>query len=304
LRSQLWQGTKSTVLAIIIGALMVPLYGSIGQVHAVDPKAGDTRTDAQGIKQVYVPAGCFTMGADPEKDKLAQAAEKPAHEVCLIKPYWLDQYEVTNEAYQQFIDAGGYKDKQWWSAAGWAWLQNTSKKPVVFPGFVDAKQPRVGITWHAAEAYAKWRGGRLPTEAEWEYAARGEKGAIYPWGETFDEKKLNWCDKDCKYEWRTLSADDGFGKTAPVGSYPDNVTWVNAYDMTGNAWEWVSDWYSEYKKTSPKDDPVGPATGFEKTLRGSAWSSVPADTRLSYRFKRPANSYGYDITVRVVTPVE
>jgi iron(II)-dependent oxidoreductase len=305
LRWQSWRQTKSVLLAILFSVLTVQLLGpqNISYARAADPKAGDVRTDDKGIKQVYVPAGCFTMGADPAKDKLAQPAEQPSHEICLSKGYWLDQYEATNEVYQKFIDDGGYKDKQWWSDVGWAWLHNGHGIPKGYRGYIDAKQPRVGITWYEAEAYAKWRGGRLPTEAEWEYAARGEKGVIYPWGDTFDPKKFNWCNKDCKYDWRNSSYDDGFGRSAPVGSYSDDVTWVNAYDMLGNAWEWCSDWYNAtaYTKTT-KDDPVGPSTGAEKVLRGAAWSSLPPDSRLTYRFKRPAGSFGYDITVRVLSP--
>ncbi|MEP7289523.1 MAG: SUMF1/EgtB/PvdO family nonheme iron enzyme [Chloroflexota bacterium] len=295
-------------MTVTISVLMVQLFGSntTSPVQADSPKAGDTRTDAKGIKQVYVPAGCFTMGADPAKDKLAQAAEQPAHPACISKAYWLDQYEVTNEAYQQFIDAGGYKDKQWWSAAGWAWLQGSARRPKAYRGYIDVQQPRVGITWYEAEAYATWRGGRLPTEAEWEYAARGEKGVLYPWGDTFDAKKLNWCNKGCRYDWRNGDFNDGFGKSAPVGSYPDNVTWVKAYDMAGNAWEWCADWFSAaaYRSSTTKDDPLGPSSGAGKVLRGAGWSSLPPDTRLTYRFYRPAASYGYDITVRVVSPIE
>ena len=100
----------------------------------------------------------------------------------------------------------------------------------------------MGVSWYEAEAYANWRGGRLPTEAEWEYAARGPNSLIYPWGNEFDGTKLNFCDTECTYDWRDASVDDGYEKTAPVGSYESGKSWVVAYDLAGNIWEWVADW--------------------------------------------------------------
>jgi formylglycine-generating enzyme required for sulfatase activity len=113
-------------------------------------------------------------------------------------------------------------------------------------------------------------GGRLPTEAEWEYAARGQEGTLYPWGNTFDGTRLNYCDLSCTNPWRDETIDDGYAESAPVGSYSNGASWCGALDMAGNVWEWVADWVGYYP-ASAQANPTGPATGEEKVLRGSSW---------------------------------
>src|SRR5262249_39535266 len=138
--------------------------------------------------------------------------------------------------------------------------------------FIAPTQPRAGITWYEADAYARWRGGRLPTESEWEYAARGPDDNIYPWGNTFDPTKLNYCDQPCPYVWADKQHSDGHLHSASVDSYPEGVSWVDAYNMAGNAWEWCADWYysAEYS-LKIQDDPTGPDSGILKCIRGGAW---------------------------------
>jgi iron(II)-dependent oxidoreductase len=238
------------------------------QTPTPTPGLGTKRTDAHGIAQVYVPAGCFQTGSTDQQVAALNEQyrtsyfnnELPQHQVCLTQGYWLDTYEVTNAAYQAFIDAGGNTTRDYWSDAGWSWKDSRTAPDDCESAYNDPQQPRVCVSWYEAEAYAKWRGGRLPTEAEWEYAARGPDALIYPWGNTWDGSKAN-------------TAENEYGKTTPVGSYESGKSWVGAYDLAGNAWEWVADWYSDtYYQQQVKDDPTGSASGPYRVVRGGSWS--------------------------------
>ena len=269
------------------------------------PAAGQLRVDAKGITQVRVPPGSFLTGTSeqqaqslnvpdvPEWVKKESPSEQPQHEVHLTHGYWIDQYEVINAAFQAFIDAGGYTTRDYWSEAGWTWLRKHAPRTgCLYQKSKDkADQPCVRITWYEAEAYAKWRGGRLPTEAEWEYAARGPQALIYPWGNTFDNAKANVVD------------DTGL---KPVGSYPDGKSWVNAFDMAGNAMEWVQDWLStSYYQQGVRDDPPGPATGTIKIEKGGWWGSNPYVARSAYRhFEDPPDYADQHIGFRIVSPAQ
>ncbi len=199
--------------------------------------------------------------------------------MTLTKGYWIDKDEVTNAAFAAFVDAGGYTNQALWSADGWSWLggKKASSLPLHCHGDV-AEQPRMCLTWYEAEAYAAWRGGRLPTEAEWEYAARGPKSTVYPWGDTFDREKANVLNSVAP---------------KPVGSYPTGASWVGALDMAGNAMEWVADWLAvDYYATSPKTDPTGPATGTIKVEKGGWWGSNEFVARSAYRHYEDPPTYG------------
>ena len=244
---------------------------------AATPVPGLIRSDARNVPQVWVPAGCFMMGSDPTQDPSAQQDEMPQHQVCISQGYWLDQFEVTNAAYQQFIDNGGYSNKDWWSDDGWQWLQTQKiSGPLTFMGTTGLQQPRVGVSWYEADAYAHWRGGRLPTEAEWEFAARGPESRIYPWGNTYQSGYANVDE----------SAAGGANnkQSVAVGGYTAGKSWVNAYDMAGNVWEWTDDWYdANYYLQRIRNDPSGPVTGTTKSLRGGSWFNDPACTRAACR---------------------
>lgn len=241
-----------------------------------------TRTDPLGISQVWVPAGCFKMGSDPTKDSQAQSDEEPAHDVCITKGYWLDVYDVTNAAFDAFVKVGGYTTDGYWSADGLKWKQSGSisgPNTSCSQYSSDSQQPRVCVNWYEAEAYANWRTTtatdgtlyRLPTEAEWEYAARGPESPIYPWGNTFDKSKAN-----------TIEA--GPGKTTTVGSYPAGASWVGAQDMVGNVFQWVADWSdANYYGNAPKNDPTGPTSGQSRVLRGGSWDNNQRGARSAYR---------------------
>ncbi len=184
-----------------------------------------------GSPMVLVPEGPFLMGR-PERDFLAEDHEKPQRMVTL-SAYWIDVYPVTNARFARFLDADGYDDPQWWTPEGWAWKERHHvQQPAMWrqSGWDGADQPVAGVSWFEAAAYARWAGRRLPTDAEWEKAARGTDGRRYPWGD----------------DWPTAAVVNfnmQVGRTTPVGLYPDGVSPYGCHDMAGNVNNWVSDWY-------------------------------------------------------------
>jgi formylglycine-generating enzyme required for sulfatase activity len=290
------------ILAGCNGSASTPGAGPVSTATpASTPVAGQTRIDARGIEQVWVPAGSFQMGADAveiaELTKLNPPAfvlgefkiEQPKHEVRLTRGYWIDKTEVTNAAFQVFVDDGGYTRQELWSEAGWAWV--SKKAAGSLPRFCTNKEPdfpRVCVTWFEAEAYARWRGGRLPSEAEWEYAARGPQSPVYPWGNEFDPALCNVVDAK---------------GTLPVGSFPGGASWVGALDMAGNAMEWVNDWLGfDYYAASPLENPAGPETGTIKVEKGGWWGATQFVARASYRHFEDKPDYGdYHIGFRIVS---
>jgi formylglycine-generating enzyme required for sulfatase activity len=264
--------------------------------------AGQVRFDGKGIEQVWVPAGTFTMGSDdasiqalrasqpppPEFVAGEFASEQPAHEVELTQGYWIDKYEVTNKAFQAFIDDGGYTNQALWSEAGWEWL---NRQPAgQFPKYCLGNlpdNPLACVTWYEAEAYARWRGGRLPTEAEWEYAARGPESHTYPWGNEFDSTRCNLVDAT---------------NLAVVGTYPSGASWVGAQDMAGNVMEWVYDWLGDYSPDKAVD-PTGPIQGTVKVEKGGWWGATFFVARSAYRhFEDPPDYSDFHIGFRIITP--
>ena len=188
---------------------------------------------------------------------------------------------MTNAQFQHFVDADGYETERYWSAEGWqARSQNdwTGPRCLDDDNFNAPDQPVVCVGWYEADAYTRWLSEttgepyRLPTEAEWEKAARGGDGRTFPWSDDFDGALLNFCDANCPYDWKDSNYDDGYEHTAPVGSYPDGASPYGALDMAGNVWEWVNDWYqADYYSVSPGSNPQGPAMGQARVLRGGSW---------------------------------
>lgn len=226
---------------------------------------------------VYVPAGTFLMGSDPERDPEAFNEEMPQHEVTL-DGFWIDQTEVTNEQYALCVQDG--------SCNASTYADDSSLN--------GDTQPVVGVSWFEAEDYCTWVGGQLPTEAQWEYAARGEDGRLYPWGDEFDRRIVNFCDTDCEYEWKDNAYNDGYPVTAPVGTFPEGASWVNALDMAGNVWEWVADWYrGNYAEDTPELD--------NKVQRGGSWSQEADYLRSAARSNsNPESSFHSDTGFRCV----
>jgi formylglycine-generating enzyme required for sulfatase activity len=241
--------------------------------------------EPSGITMVYVPAGEFLMGS-ADSDPKADDEEKPQHTVYL-DGYWIGQTEVTNAQFAKFIAAGGYSKPEYWTDNGWWWKESQGiTQPFYWTDvqWNNPDYPVVAVSWYEAAAYAKWAGVRLPTEAEWEKAARGTDGRTYPWGNSWDTTRLNFCDRNCTVEWKDSTADDGYGTTAPVGSYASGVSPYGVLDMAGNVWEWVADWYSaSYYSQSPASNPGGPTWGTGRVVRGGCWDSDRGRTRCAYR---------------------
>ena len=276
-----------------------------------EPAAGAVR-EFGGIPFVYVPAGEFIMGST-DTDAEADGDEKPQHMVCL-DAFWIMQTEVTNDMWQQFIDAEGYATEDLWSDDGWNWrIENGIEAPWdrQFAQYNGRDYPVVGISWYEAEAFASWlnhrlkRAMRLPTEAEWEKGARGSDGWKYPWGNVWDAAIVNHCDSNCDVvvDWKDENGDDGYGYTAPVNEYPGGTSPYGALNMAGNVWEWTADWYYDgYYGESPMYDPIGPENGTDNVVRGGAWISSPLDVRAANRSSLNPSLRRYGLGVRLVTP--
>jgi formylglycine-generating enzyme required for sulfatase activity len=230
-----------------------------------EPEPEDTAVRAvDGMEMVLVPAGEFLMGDDAS----AFAPEKPAH-IVYLDEYWIDRYEVTNAQYRLCVEAGVCPEPgNWWNED-----LNGDLQPVLVP-------------WADAKTYCEWVGGRLPTEAEWEKAIRGTDGRTWPWGNEFVNDRGN------------LSGDsDGYGPTAPVGSFPDDVSPYGLLDAAGNAAEWVADWWDpEYYTRSPARNPTGPASGEQRVHRAPVANAGggPEKSRCVARYAGNPNwEYGF-----------
>jgi formylglycine-generating enzyme required for sulfatase activity len=267
----------------------------------LSPIAGQLRTDSHGIQQVWVAPDTFQMGTSDAEVAAIKAlnppsfiigelpSEQPKHLVRLTTGYWIDKYEVTNAAFQAFVDDSGYYRQEFWSEDGKKWLSTQSVTNL--PSYSDQQAsncPRVNINWYEAEAYAHWRSGRIPTEAEWEFAARGPNSQTYPWGDTFDTAKANVVGRS--------------GSTG-AGSFPKGVSWVGACDMAGNAMEWVQDWLDvNYYKQNITNDPQGPTLGTIKIEKGGWWGSNQFVARSAYRhFEDPPTYKDHHIGFRIVS---
>lgn len=252
------------------------------------PILGDTQLrPSDRMVQVFVPGGEFNMGSTDEQVDFDQAYcnefvqdcrrewftdQQPAHSVELTA-FWIDRTEVTNAQYALCVQAGICQEPR---------FKNSYTHESYYGNSIYDNYPVIYVDWSDASAYCQWAGGRMPTEAEWEYAARGPQGNWFPWGNRFEALKLNYCDSDCPLSWKDPGSSDGYLDLAPVGSFPSGASWVGALDLAGNVWEWVADWYGPYSADS-QINPTGPVGGEARVVRGGSWDHEPCDAMSTAR---------------------
>ncbi len=260
---------------------------------------GPTRivSNMDEMVEVSVPAGPFLMGSS-NADHAALADEKPQVEVTL-RGFWIDRTEVTVAQFQAFVAASGYKTDAERGCCAGAYQHSggtvfspdpafTFNADWLHPlggggGAAVPGQPVVQVSWNDASAYCAWAGRRLPSEAEWEKAARGENGLIYPWGNEFDGRRLNYCDKNCNAALHGIT-DDTFARTGTVGVFATGASPYGALDMAGNAREWVNDFYDfRGYQGLPTANPPGLESGLTRVVRGGSWIDGPDRVRAAAR---------------------
>jgi formylglycine-generating enzyme required for sulfatase activity len=253
-------------------------------------RVGDPRFDRERGLWMPIPAGKFWMGAQKDNpkwrnyDEDAYGPESPVHEVELTKDFYIGKYPVTVCQYKRFIEAGGYEDETYWKAGGFG----KYKEPDNWQDQLQhPTRPVVYVSWYEAKAYAEWAGYRLPTEAEWERAARGS-------GEEY--QKYVWGNKEPNEE--TMNYDSNVGHPTPVGIFPESCSPEGVIDMAGNAWEWCEDGYGDYPSGSVTD-PVGPEGGSGRVVRGGGWGDDAVDCRSSYRGRYSPGTRAGDIGFRL-----
>jgi formylglycine-generating enzyme required for sulfatase activity len=274
-------------LSFLLGCAASATPGSTRTEEArPTPIAVKTRP-ADGAPMVYVPAGPFVLGSSDADIQVALAdcrncppdwfdGEKPQAEVNL-PAYWMDKYEVTNGRYAQFIAAGGYDRREYWTEAGWEWKTREDRRRPAYwdqPAWNQPDLPVVGVVWFEAVAYCRWAGARLPSEAEWEKAASwapaGERKTKFPWGNDWNPAKANTAEQGLRHT-------TAVGQRCELGASP-----YGACDMAGNAWEWCSTLHRPlpYVADDGREDLEAKGT---RTLRGGSWINERHEARAAYR---------------------
>jgi iron(II)-dependent oxidoreductase len=220
------------------------------------------------VDMSMVTAGQFWMGSSLDESK--NESEKPRHRVFL-GTYYIDKYPVTNQAYRRFLRETGHPQPLFWTD----------------PQFNHPSHPVVGLSWYDALAYCNWANKRLPTEAEWEKAAKGEANFIYPWGNEFKPGMAN--------------VDAVLSHTSPVDQFFMGISPYGCLDMIGNVWEWCYDWFDEkFYTMSPANNPKGPENGKKKVIRGGGWDTISFNARNAFRFFADPASKSPNIGFRCV----
>ena len=243
------------------------------EIALLDEERIELQEQVNKQEMILIPAGKFKMGSS----QAGLEEEHPEH-IVHLRSYYIDPYEVTNIQYKDFVDATGHRDPSHWRSR-------------TFPDAQKAHHPVVGVSWEDARAYAEWSGKRLPTEAEWERAARGEQGHEYSWSKVCSPDHANY--------------ENAEGKTTAVSKYPSGRSDFGVWDMCGNVGEWVNDWYSPgYYSISPESDPPGPERGHQKVVRGGGYQGFRMDIRATARNFSMPSSYQDYMGFRCVMDVE
>lgn len=256
-----------------VNTQLIKAAATSAEVRSATSPKGDKKAEPgtelvnerDGSVLVLVPAGAFVMGSNGGNND-----ERPEHRVYL-DDYYIGKYEVSIGQYRKFCNATGHRfpeQPEWNGGDGY---------------------PVVNLTWNDAKVYCEWAGLRLPSEAEWEKAARGSDGRSYPWGNNWEAGMCN-----------IYKNDDGYERTAPIESYPDGASPYGCFNMAGNVWEWCHDWYDEsYYSRSPKANPGGGTAGVLKVLRGGSWAMNAGVCRTTGRCAYAPDSIGTSIGFRV-----
>jgi len=263
---------KRLMMMLVAAVLVLPVFAADAPKVVLDGNRYINAKDRAEV--VYVPAGEFTMGS---RAGVGYSDEEPEHKVYL-DGYWIYQTEVTMAQYRAFCQATSRS------------MPLTLPVDTVYLGFWKDDHPIVKVTWDDATAYAKWAGAALPTEAQWEKAARGTDGRSYPWGNEWDAAKC------------VNSVGSFRSSTAPVGSISAGASPYGALDMAGNVGEWCADWYDKaYYSSSPVKNPTGPASGKARVLRGGSWLNTNATYfRSADRYRLTPSSGDYYDGVRCI----
>jgi formylglycine-generating enzyme required for sulfatase activity len=301
---------KVVDLLLLASLIIVPACSSNQLSPTAEVQMLSSTDDTQirptdGATMVYVPGGEFQMGSNEvdvdyaldlcrdyvNEENLANCQrslfenERPMHSVT-VDSFWIDKTEITNAQFAIFLNALVSYGLEWVPWINWedpnTLIESQGNKFRSKDGYEN--HPVINVSWYGAVAYCDWAEARLPTEAEWEYAARGPESLRFPWDHSFNGNCLNYCDAKCELEWADSTIDDGYAYTAPIGSYPSGKSWCGALDMAGNVWEWLADWGVEnYDDLLSYQEPTQPSYKEARSLRGGSWYDVPNIVRSTTR---------------------
>lgn len=252
----------NTLRSILLAGMVLVAVPAVAGAEGLEKEV----TGKDGAPMVLIPEGSFPMGV-PHGDRDGGRDEYPRHDV-FVSNFYIDKYELTNGRYLEFVKATNHRIPQNPKNA----TRNLWAGDSITESLID--RPVINVDWADANAYCQWAGKRLPTEAEWEKAAKGTADRRFPWGNVEPTNKhLNF-----NQQWI------GEKTLMPVGSYELGKSPFGVYDMAGNVWEWVNDWYdAKYYEKSPAKNPTGPETGTKRVLRGSGWQNETPTVRIFTR---------------------